>query len=157
VIVISFPCQGYKHNFSIGIGQASQEFVDILHSELSCLPSVLQSIVKATEEPFVQCITEALSPQAVFEEGRVLLFGESLINIRPHTGSGAAHAARQAEALYRILQEEPGAFTADQRQKLLDEWEIDSLDYATKLYHLGKEMGEAALKSSHPMRGDLKS
>jgi 2-polyprenyl-6-methoxyphenol hydroxylase-like FAD-dependent oxidoreductase len=129
--------------------------IRILRAETNALPPAMATIVQATQAPFVQAITEAVAPQAVFEDGRVLLWADALCNIRPHTGSGAAHAARQAEALHDILQATPGDFTEEQRRRISEEWEPDALAYAHSLHRLGKEMGQAALRASHPMRGDL--
>lgn len=42
-------------------------------------------VVMKTKHPFVQLITDVISPSAVFHEGHVILVGDALSGARPHT------------------------------------------------------------------------
>jgi 2-polyprenyl-6-methoxyphenol hydroxylase-like FAD-dependent oxidoreductase len=67
------------------------------------LPPQFAELVKLTDKPFIQAITDVLSPQSVYHDGRVVLVGDALAGFRPHTAAstsqGAFHALRLSESL----------------------------------------------------------
>lgn len=42
-------------------------------------------VVLKTQHPFVQVVTDVISPSAVFHKGHVILVGDALSGARPHT------------------------------------------------------------------------
>ncbi|KAI4169679.1 MAG: hypothetical protein LQ343_005501 [Gyalolechia ehrenbergii] len=67
------------------------------------LPSAFAEVVRATSQPFVQCITEASAPKAVFFDGHLFLAGDAFCTFRPHVASSTNQAALHALLLRRTL------------------------------------------------------
>ena len=86
-------------------------------------------LVMKTQVPFVQALTDVVSPRATFLDGKVLLVGDGLATFRPTTGQSTNQAARNALDMRDMLQ---GRMT-------LAEWEERSLEYARKTQQLGVE------------------
>ncbi|KAF2997935.1 hypothetical protein E8E13_005397 [Curvularia kusanoi] len=99
------------------------------------LPPQFAELVEKTEVPFIQAITDVISPAAVLpSDHRVLLIGDALAGFRPHTAASTNQAALDAmelaEAIDKILQ---GA----DRDETLKAWEDSVLDYAKTMQQHG--------------------
>ncbi len=70
------------------------------------LPPQFAELVELTERPFIQAITDVLSPQTVFYDGRVLLLGDAVAGCRPHTVASTSQAAFHALELDKHLRAE---------------------------------------------------
>ena len=70
------------------------------------LPPQFAELVELTERPFIQAITDVLSPQTVFYDGRVVLVGDAVAGFRPHTAGSTSQAAFHALELDKYLRAE---------------------------------------------------
>ncbi|OAG05299.1 FAD/NAD(P)-binding domain-containing protein [Paraphaeosphaeria sporulosa] len=115
------------------------------------LPPQFAELVEKTEVPFVQAITDVISPRAVLErDGRVVLSGDALAGFRPHTAASTNQAALDAmllaEAVGRIVD-------GEDREQVLGEWERRVVQYAREGQRSGVEMGQRSQFGEHPLRG----
>ena len=61
-------------------------------------------LVEKTTLPFVSTIRDCASPQASFLAGKVLLVGEALTLLRPHTGMSVTHAVQNCRTLKKVME-----------------------------------------------------
>ena len=121
---------GHQHRITVPIGNLRDEIwarQKTLATEL--LDPHSAELVAKTTRPFIQAITDAVSPRATFLRGKILLVGDALATFRPMTGQSTNQAARNAMDMREWLQ---GRIT-------LEEWEEKSLEYARKTQQLGVE------------------
>ncbi len=97
-------------------------------------PAVFESLVGATDDPFVQSIYDLTVPSMV--EGRTCLLGDAAFVARPHTAAGTSKAVGDGGALGEAVAAEPTVDAA------LAEWEADRLPYGRRLVERGREMGD---------------
>ena len=95
------------------------------------LPPQFAEIVRATKKPFVQAITDVISPNNEFLDGKVVLIGDALAGFRPHTVASTSQAAFDAMIL---------ADTIDGKVSRED-WRRDTMGYARTIQKRGVEMG----------------
>jgi len=69
-----------------------------------------------TEKPFVQAITDVLSRQTVFYDGRVVFVGDAVAGFRPHTAASTSQAAFHALKLNDYLRREKVDWKAFERE-----------------------------------------
>ncbi|KAL8895743.1 MAG: hypothetical protein Q9207_008037 [Kuettlingeria erythrocarpa] len=60
-------------------------------------------LVNKTSEPFISTVNDCTATQASFFDGRLLLVGEALTLLRPHTGMSFNHAAVSCLLLKKVL------------------------------------------------------
>ncbi|WP_341316646.1 FAD-dependent monooxygenase [Paraburkholderia sp. IMGN_8] len=107
---------GQRHHASVAPGELSEPSLAFLHrTARERLPHTLSQLVAATDTPFLQAISDALSPS--FAKGRIALVGDAACTLRPHTGSGTSKAAGDAVSLAEAL----ATPTADV-VPVLDDW-----------------------------------
>jgi 2-polyprenyl-6-methoxyphenol hydroxylase-like FAD-dependent oxidoreductase len=93
---------GIRHAFSLPPGSPKESDITAMRKKSSdLLAPTFQSLVSATQEPFVQAILDLQVNQMVF--GRVVLTGDSAFVPRPHTAGSTAKAAANALALAYAL------------------------------------------------------
>jgi len=93
---------GQRHHASVAPGELSEQSLAYLHQAArDGLPTTLSQLVSATETPFLQAISDALSPS--FAQGRIALVGDAACTLRPHTGSGTSKSADDAVSLAEAL------------------------------------------------------
>jgi len=95
------------------------------------LPPQFTELVESTQVPFVQAITDVISPRCSLNEGRVLLLGDALAGFRPHTAASTSQAAFDAMALGELIQ---GKLT-------LEGFEERCLSYAENVQRSGVQIG----------------
>ncbi|NER80605.1 MAG: hypothetical protein F6K42_13730 [Leptolyngbya sp. SIO1D8] len=98
------------------------------------LPPPFQTLVTATQEPFVQTIRDLGVPQMAF--GRVALVGDAAFIPRPHTAAGVSKGAANARALAEAL-----VSHKHNVRQALNMWEIDQLRLGMHLWRTGQELG----------------
>jgi len=103
------------------------------------LPPVLAKLWHLCRLPFIQAITDARGSQIVFPDDRVLLTGDAVAGVRPHTAAGTSKAAAQAVELWQVLKDGKGWEEA--LPLLKSEWEPGVLRYADELDRSGRQMG----------------
>jgi 2-polyprenyl-6-methoxyphenol hydroxylase-like FAD-dependent oxidoreductase len=99
--------------------------------------------VRKTEQPFIQAITDVISPQNSFFDGKVLLVGDALAGFRPHTAASTGQAAFDAMRMGEWFGGEIDKKTYDSRV----------LEFAKILQEKGVMLGERSQFGRHPFAG----
>ena len=68
------------------------------------LPPQMSEMVEKTRQPFVQAITDVITPTSSFMEGKVVLVGDALAGFRPHTVASTSQAAFDVMMLVEELE-----------------------------------------------------
>ncbi|KAF2714714.1 FAD/NAD(P)-binding domain-containing protein [Pleomassaria siparia CBS 279.74] len=110
------------------------------------LPPQFAEIVRATKKPFVQAITDVISPQNEFLNGKVVLIGDALAGFRPHTVASTSQAAFDAMIL------------ADMVEGKVDrkEWKKQTMGYARTVQKRGVDMGRRSQFEQLPLEEHIK-
>ncbi|KAI4156378.1 MAG: hypothetical protein LQ340_000314 [Diploschistes diacapsis] len=91
---------GHLHRWSVPRGELRSDVWSVQTRRASSrLSPAFAELISAVDEPFVQVISDCRSARAVFAGGRILLVGDALSMIRPHTGKGVSFAASQVLGL----------------------------------------------------------
>ncbi|KAI1411803.1 FAD/NAD(P)-binding domain-containing protein [Hypoxylon sp. FL1857] len=93
---------GHRHHYTVPAGRVRESIWSARMEHIKNeLPAPFLEIVTRIRRPFVQVVTEfSMSPpRAAFEDGKVLLMGDALTLLRPHTALGTAQAAFHALAI----------------------------------------------------------
>lgn len=106
------------------------------------LPPQFAEIVCATQKPFVQAVTDVLSPTNEFMHGKVVLIGDALAGFRPHTVASTSQAAFDAMVL------------ADYVDGKLswEEWKRETLGFARFIQKRGVDMGNRSQFEELPLK-----
>lgn len=105
------------------------------------LPPQFAELVNKTKHPFVQAITDNISPKNEFFGGKLLLVGDSLAGFRPHTAASTSQAAFDASTLGEWFE---GKIDKDQYNSRV-------LRYAAETQRHGVELGERSQFGRHPL------
>jgi 2-polyprenyl-6-methoxyphenol hydroxylase-like FAD-dependent oxidoreductase len=111
------------------------------------LPPQFAELVEKTEVPFIQAITDVIAPSAILDAGRVLLIGDALAGLRPHTAMSTSQAAFDAMQLAAAIDK----VIDGEGMKALREWEEKAVRYATDLQSHGVKIGNRSQFQEHPM------
>ncbi|KAH6644566.1 monooxygenase [Boeremia exigua] len=115
------------------------------------LPPQFAELVNKTEVPFIQAITDVISPAAVLSsDNRVLVIGDALAGFRPHTAASTSQAAMDAMELAKTVDQILGG--AD-RATMLKDWEQSVLSYAVTMQQHGVDIGNRSQFGTHPLQG----
>jgi 2-polyprenyl-6-methoxyphenol hydroxylase-like FAD-dependent oxidoreductase len=109
------------------------------------LPPQFAEIVRGTKKPFVQCITDVISPTNEFLNGKVVLIGDALAGFRPHTVASTSQAAFDATVLADMVE---GKIS---RQ----EWKKQTMGYARAVQKRGIEMGTHSQHDDLPLEDHI--
>ncbi|KAI4860405.1 FAD/NAD(P)-binding domain-containing protein [Hypoxylon rubiginosum] len=96
------------------------------------LPPQFAEIVCGTKRPFVQAVTDVISPQHEYMGGRVVLIGDALAGFRPHTVASTSQATFDA-MIY-------ADYIAGKISK--EEWKKNTIGFARYIQKRGVDMGE---------------
>ncbi|KAF2026914.1 hypothetical protein EK21DRAFT_102878 [Setomelanomma holmii] len=110
------------------------------------LPPQFAEIVCGTKKPFVQAITDVLSPTNEFFNGRVILVGDALSGFRPHTVASTSQACFDAIILADMIEGKVGR----------KEWKKQTLGYARTIQKRGVNMGERSQHQDLPLEEHIK-
>lgn len=102
------------------------------------LPRQFAEIVGAARRPFVQAVTDVISPEHEFLGGRVVLIGDALAGFRPHTVASTSQAAFDAMIYADYISGKVGR----------EEWKRETMGYARYVQGMGVRMGE---RSQHQL------
>lgn len=108
------------------------------------LPKALLEAVEKADRPFVQVIADIISPEVVFQGGKVILVGDSICGPRPHTAASTSQAAIDSMLLSDVLV----------KGDSMDEYSKGAQNCAKNLHDQGKAMGDKTQFGNHPLRGD---
>ncbi|KAK0702231.1 hypothetical protein B0H67DRAFT_650287 [Lasiosphaeris hirsuta] len=102
------------------------------------LPPQFAEIVCKAKRPFVQAVTDIISPEHEFLDGKMVLIGDALAGFRPHTVASTAQAALDAMMYADYV---AGEVTRD-------EWKRETMGYARYIQRRGVDMGN---RSQHQL------
>ena len=107
------------------------------------LPPQFAELVAKTARPFVQGITDVLAPRNSFFDGKVLLVGDAVAGLRPHTAASTSQAAFDALMLEELVGGRMGNA----------EWQERTMGFAREWQRRGVEMGQRSQFGRHPLAG----
>jgi 2-polyprenyl-6-methoxyphenol hydroxylase-like FAD-dependent oxidoreductase len=135
---------GVCHTYSLGIGKMDSSIKEELKkAAATSLPPPLAEVFQKVESPFVQAITDNLTTKSIFMDGKVILVGDAVSGLRPHTGAGTAQAAMNALLLKKVFDKDGGMSMRD--------WEKSIVEWATFVQKIGVQMGNLSQFGDHPM------
>ncbi|KAK4224377.1 hypothetical protein QBC38DRAFT_485579 [Podospora fimiseda] len=105
------------------------------------LPPQFAEIVCKAERPFVQAVTDVISPCNEFLDGRVILIGDALAAFRPHTVASTAQAAYDAMLYADYIS---GKISRK-------EWKEHTMGYSRFIQHRGVVMGDRSQHEILPL------
>jgi hypothetical protein len=141
---IMTDAEGKRHRFSLGVGKIDPEVARTQIESSKNLPPALYELYSKVPYIFIQAVTDAQAKKAVFFNNKVILAGDALATIRPHTTAGTGQGAFHALLLEDVF---TGKLT-------LESWEEKVLALAGQLSAIGKQLGELVRNGTHPMAED---
>jgi len=141
---------GKRHHITLPAGGVRKEvWARLKEYAHATLPPQFAELVEKTEVPFIQAITDVISPSAILDSGRTLLIGDALAGLRPHTAMSTSQAAmnamKLAEAIDKVLE--------GQDIEVLQKWDDEVVQYAKELQSHGVRIGNRSQFGEHPMSG----
>lgn len=136
---------GVFHHFTLPVGLMKPSIwtQQKKHAE-EILPPQFAELVQKTEHPFIQVVTDVSSKKHVFLDGKVILVGDAVCTLRPHTAAGTSQAARHALML-------EGVINGDVE---IEEWEKETSQWAQWMAGRGRAMGDKSQFGDHPSQDD---
>ncbi|KAI0545932.1 hypothetical protein F4679DRAFT_587986 [Xylaria curta] len=105
------------------------------------LPPQFAEIVCGTKKPFVQAVTDVLSPEHEYWDGKVILIGDALAGFRPHTVASTSQAAFDAMIFADYIDGKVSR----------EEWKRQTLGFARYIHKRGVDMGEHSQHMDLPL------
>ncbi|KAH8896546.1 FAD/NAD(P)-binding domain-containing protein [Thozetella sp. PMI_491] len=96
------------------------------------LPPQFAEVVCKAKRPFVQAVTDVISPEHEFLGGKVVLIGDALAGFRPHTVASTSQATFDAMIYADYISGKIGR----------EEWKRETMGYARFIQKRGVDMGE---------------
>ena len=85
---------GRRRHITIPPGKIAWDAWEMLKARASDrLPPQMSEMAQKTRNPFVQCITDVISPKNLYMGDKVVLVGDALAGFRPHTVASTSQAA----------------------------------------------------------------
>ncbi|KAI1174460.1 hypothetical protein F4777DRAFT_381202 [Nemania sp. FL0916] len=109
------------------------------------LPPQFAEIVCGTSKPFVQAVTDVLSPEHEYWGGKVVLIGDALAGFRPHTVASTSQAAFDAMIFADYIEGKVDR----------DEWKRQTLGFARYIQKRGVDMGEHSQHIDLPLEDHI--
>lgn len=123
---------GKRRRITIPPGMMTEEAWEMVKARgRDKLPPQMAEMVQKTGNPFVQAITDVITPTSVHQGGKVLLIGDALAGFRPHTVSSTSQAAFDVLMLVEMLE----------GRMDVNEFERRTVEYARKVSEMGKFIG----------------
>lgn len=104
------------------------------------LPPQFAELVCKAKKPFVQAVTDVISTEHEFVNGKVVLIGDALAGFRPHTVASTSQAAFDAMIYADYIAGKVGR----------EDWKRETMGYARFIQRRGVEMGN---RSQHMVLG----
>lgn len=138
---------GQRHHITLPAGGVRKDvWAKLKQYADATLPPQFAELVEKTEVPFVQAITDVISPSAIFGSNRVLLIGDALAGLRPHTAMSTSQAAMNAMKLAEAINN-----IESQGVEALQTWEKEVTESSAKLKSHGVQIGNRSQFGEHPM------
>ncbi len=133
---------GRRRRITIPPGQMRDEAWEMVKKRgRDRLPPQMSEMVEKTRQPFVQCITDVITPQNSFMNGKVVLVGDALAGFRPHTVASTSQAAFDVLMLVEYLK------TGDHA-----EFVRRTMEYARLIQYRGVYIGNRSQFESLPLK-----
>ena len=114
---------GYTHRNTLPAGKMKPEtWQKHKNRARHVLNPPFLELVNKTAEPFISTVNDCASTKASFFDGKLLLVGEALTLLHPHTGMSFNHATVYCLLLQKVLKGEMS----------MVQWEREVLRYAEK-------------------------
>jgi len=137
---------GHSHHFTLPVGKVQAKlWIEQKKYAKEVLAPQFAELVASTKQPFVQAITDVLSPRSSFMGGKILLVGDAVAGFRPHTAASTSQAAYDAILLSEAM---IGNISWDNMEEGM-------MNYARHMSHAGIHMGNRS-QFSHDVRSKLK-
>ena len=134
---------GKRRRITIPPGTMTDEAWDMVKQRgRNKLPPQMSEMVEKTKNPFVQAITDVMSPTSVYEHGKVILIGDALAGFRPHTVSSTGQAAFDVMMLVEWLE----------GRMDMHEFERRTVEYARKVSEMGRFIGRRSQFEERSLR-----
>jgi 2-polyprenyl-6-methoxyphenol hydroxylase-like FAD-dependent oxidoreductase len=135
---------GKRHAITLPVGSMNPKvWSEQKARAMQVLPPQYAEAVNKTKQPFIQAITDVISSQNSFMDGKVLLVGDALAGFRPHTAASTGQAAFDALRLAELFGGEIGKDAYNKRV----------LDFAKSTQQMGVMLGERSQFGRHPFAG----
>ena len=135
---------GKRHAITLPVGSMNPKIWSKQKSYASqVLPPQYAEAVSKTQQPFIQAITDVISPQNSFLDDKVLLVGDALAGFRPHTAASTGQAAFDALRMGELF-----GHGIDKRT-----YDKQVLDFAKMTQEKGVMLGERSQFGRHPFAG----
>lgn len=143
---------GKRHHITLPPGAIQQSVWERQKRKArDVLPPQFAELVNKTDVPFIQAITDVVSPAAMLpNDNRVLLIGDALAGFRPHTAASTNQAALDAMELAKALD---CILEGAEKKGVLRDWEKTVLDYAQSMQRHGVDIGNRSQFGIHPLSG----
>lgn len=129
---------GHHHRFTLPVGKVRPRLIAQQKDYASqVLSPQFAELIRETKTPFVQAITDILSPRADFMEGKLLLVGDAVAGFRPHTAASTNQAAYHALLLERVMS---GDMSLGENLEAV-------MEYARQMSEAGISMGQRSQSS----------
>jgi 2-polyprenyl-6-methoxyphenol hydroxylase-like FAD-dependent oxidoreductase len=133
---------GHRHQNTLPVGKMDPRVWEKQKRQARTgLSPQFAELVEKTEEPFIQAITDVISPEFSFFNGKVRLLGDAVAGFRPHTAASTSQAAFDAEKLSELLR---GDISETQ-------WVETVRDYAQRVQQKGIDLGNRSQFGQHPL------
>ncbi|KAI0430896.1 hypothetical protein F5Y09DRAFT_306439 [Xylaria sp. FL1042] len=109
------------------------------------LPPQFAEVVCGTSKPFVQAVTDVLSPEHEYWGGKVVLIGDALAGFRPHTVASTSQAAFDAMIFAEYMDGKVSR----------EEWKRQTLGFARYIQKRGVDMGEHSQHMDLPLEDHI--
>lgn len=138
---------GIRHNITMPPGLTDPKAWEReMHLARQNLPPQFAEIVCSTEKPFVQAVTDILSPNHTFFDDKVVLIGDALAGFRPHTVASTSQAAFDAMVYADYVAGKIGR----------EEWRKETMGFARFVQNRGVEMGKRSQFERLPVEDLIK-
>lgn len=136
--------QGRRHGITLPVGTMKDGVWEKQKKYAAeVLPPQYAEAVQKTRQPFVQAVTDNISPQNSYLDGKVLLVGDALAGFRPHTAASTGQAAFDALTLGEMLRGEIEK----------EEYDEKVMEFARRVQAHGVNLGERSQFGRHPLDG----
>jgi 2-polyprenyl-6-methoxyphenol hydroxylase-like FAD-dependent oxidoreductase len=135
---------GKRHAITLPVGTMNPDvwLKQKAYASESLPPQYAEAVCK-TEQPFIQAITDVISPQNSFFNGKVVLVGDALAGFRPHAAASTSQAAFDALRM--------GDWFADKIDKTT--YDARVLEFAKRVQERSVMLGERSQFGQHPFAG----
>ncbi|KAK6070147.1 salicylate hydroxylase (FAD binding domain-containing protein) [Seiridium cupressi] len=99
-------------------------------------------IVCGTKKPFVQAVTDVISPTNQYMNGKLVLIGDSLAGFRPHTVASTSQAAFDAMIFADYIQGKVSK----------EKWKKETMGFARFIQKRGVDMGNHSQRQDLPLK-----